>query len=1060
MNMVGGKQKIMMNRNYAGNLTNNITTQILDDAASSVYVCDKNTYELIYLNDTLMQQVLDKPIPSLEGRTCYETLMQRSTPCPFCHMKEMSYEHFTSRDFLNPLNNRHYDMQGKLIDWYGTEAHIEYVTDETNHVQALNNLQDLINKIPGGIGIFEWYPDNTIKQVYLNDGYYKMLEYTRTERELYSGFNTLSCVHPDDLPKLRNEIHLSIVEKRDFNYTFRVLRNASSYKWIHVCASLIDNLNHKKTYYASFSDVNEYNNALSKLETCEKSVDIAIRQANLIFWTFDLDRKQILNSNVSDGHDYNINTPHSATHIPGITIGSCYIHPADTPLVYQMYDALQQGGESSECKIRILDRSSNEFCWKHIICTRIITRNHHRHLAVASAMDITFKQLNAQRYHHAMKLHSQILPDAIAHYQINVTHGMLENYVIHDSSMPQLDVTLPVPYTPELELLMVANIPRQKDRMRFCKTFSLNVLTQYYIHAQYRTSIVYKQRCDDGRCKWVKGDVTMVRHPETNDIIAFIYVFDIDESRKNELAIKSLISGDIDFITKIDVPASRIKCVFNSSSFSLPMQTQYADYYSTIKFHLKQNLSPEDAKYYMECLRIENLQKQLAKVPRYEIHLCTHSTENGNEKTYRKKLIIYYLDESKTDIIIAGRDITHAYKAARANQTALKVALDKAERATEAKSEFLSRMSHDIRTPMNAIIGMTALARQEENNDITKNYLDKIALSGNFLLNLVNDILDVEQIEHNKLVLNPQPYGEKDFISAINATIIPLFQKKNIHFTLDNTPVSPTFMVDRLRFEQIFFNILSNAAKYTPKGGHVLFRITTGAQENNHMPFDFVIEDDGIGMSEEYQKVLFTPFEQDNAAVATQSREGSGLGLVIVNKIITLMKGTLQITSKLGEGTKVQIHLDLPLATATAQKHSRLRVEITTQLTDKKILLVEDNEYNIELATKLLELKGMVVTTALNGQEGVDLFTQSAPYYFDAILMDVRMPVMNGIDATRAIRSLTRADAQTIPIIAMTADAFDGNSANCIRSGMNAFIAKPIHVNKLYQTIYQSLLPD
>lgn len=382
----------------------------------------------------------------------------------------------------------------------------------------------------------------------------------------------------------------------------------------------------------------------------------------------------------------------------------------------------------------------------------------------------------------------------------------------------------------------------------------------------------------------------------------------------------------------------------------------------------------------------------------------------------------------------------------------LKETAERAESATMAKTEFLSRMSHDIRTPMNAIIGLTHLAQEETDPAVIQEYLGKIALSSDFLLGLINDILDMSKIENGDLTLNPEPLTRDEFAASVETVIRPLMDKRGIHFTCQIAREPGCILVDKLRFKQIFFNLLSNAAKFTPEGGEVSLTMEQIPAKAGCSGLRFRIQDTGIGMSEEFQARMYDPFSQETSALGSKSK-GTGLGLSIVKSLVDAMGGTISVQSKLGEGTVFTLEFSLPLAENVEKDAGKLQP--VEALKGAHILLVEDNEINTYVAKLILEKAGCRVTTAENGQQALEQFSSSAPNTFGAILMDVRMPVMDGLSATRAIRALSRADAAAVPIIAMTADAFAEEQEQTRQAGMNAHLSKPIDPSSLYAALAQ-----
>ena len=384
----------------------------------------------------------------------------------------------------------------------------------------------------------------------------------------------------------------------------------------------------------------------------------------------------------------------------------------------------------------------------------------------------------------------------------------------------------------------------------------------------------------------------------------------------------------------------------------------------------------------------------------------------------------------------------------------LEIVARKAESAAQAKSEFLSRMSHDIRTPMNAIIGLTHLAQEEDNIQVIREYLHNIETSSDFLLGLINDILDMSKIENGELKLKEDVYRKEEFVNSINTVIKPLMDKRDITFVFEMGAHVDCIRVDRLRYNQIFFNLLSNAAKFTPKGGIVEFLSESIPPKEDKVGIRFHVRDNGIGMSPEFLPHMYDPFSQERSDMGDKVK-GTGLGLPIVKSLVDIMGGTISVKSELGKGTEFIVDLYVPLA--EPEKEETSIDTVSGKLMDARILLVEDNEINIYVAQLILEKAGCVVEIAKNGREAIDMFQASEEKHYDAILMDVRMPIMNGIDATRKIRALERPDAVTIPIIAMTADAFEEEKKKTLEAGMNYHLSKPINPKTLYHILSSHL---
>ncbi len=381
----------------------------------------------------------------------------------------------------------------------------------------------------------------------------------------------------------------------------------------------------------------------------------------------------------------------------------------------------------------------------------------------------------------------------------------------------------------------------------------------------------------------------------------------------------------------------------------------------------------------------------------------------------------------------------------------LKQSAHEANAASVAKTNFLSRMSHDIRTPINVISGMTDLALMEPNTERTVDYLKNIRASGKFLLGLVNDILDMNKVESGSMELHLKPYRYQEFITYLNAVIKPLCEEKGVEFIVQSNETDHVLLVDPLRFNQVLFNLLSNAAKFTPKGGHVKLIVQTALLPDGSISLDITVSDDGVGMSEVFQKTMFKPFTQEERTLA-QNGVSTGLGLAIVKRLLDLMGGTIRVESAVGRGTTFFIHLEADVAQETVQADEQTIV--ASDLSGRRILLCEDHPLNTKIIVQMLAHRSVSVETAENGKVGVDMFLSAPAHHYDAVLMDVRMPVMNGLEAAEAIRShAERDDAKTIPILALTANAYDSDVEKCLQAGMNAHLAKPVDTDRLCDTL-------
>ena len=385
-------------------------------------------------------------------------------------------------------------------------------------------------------------------------------------------------------------------------------------------------------------------------------------------------------------------------------------------------------------------------------------------------------------------------------------------------------------------------------------------------------------------------------------------------------------------------------------------------------------------------------------------------------------------------------------------------AVEEANRANEAKSEFLSRMSHDIRTPMNAIMGFTRVARNHLHEpDKILDCLDKINLSGSNLQQLINDVLDISRIESGEFRIDSEPVKLSELCKLYEQNIRGTAEDKNQKFICNRHDIIyDTVLSDRLRIGQIYMNLLSNAVKYTPEGGTVELEVYEEPfPDKDKIRLVSIVRDNGIGMSEKFMKEMYSQFSR---AIDTRVNkvQGSGLGLAIVKKIVDQMNGTIEATSRLHEGTTFRVTLDVPFIREQEVSETTAEIpffKLRPSRIIKTLLIAEDNDLKYEILEEQLEMYGIHCVRAVNGKECVQLFEIDPSGTYDAILMDMQMPVMNGLDATRAIRRLPSPESKQIPIIALTANAYLEDVQKCKEAGMNDHMSKPVQIEQIIRTV-------
>lgn len=556
--------------------------------------------------------------------------------------------------------------------------------------------------------------------------------------------------------------------------------------------------------------------------------------------------------------------------------------------------------------------------------------------------------------------------------------------------------------------------------------------------------------CSQGR--YVQFKVNLVETPDTGDITGILTVTDITEKTIQERIIRMLSSLNYDLVADVDLLNDKYKIVSGGDLNITEVQGSMSE---RVKRVVEELVVDTEKEYVKDMLDSGKMADRLKDRGTYSFR---YSVNNGNNEILTKNMIVSAIDRSLGRICLVRTDVTGMLAAERKVKYDLEKALSEAEKASRVKSEFLSSMSHDIRTPMNAIVGMTTLAQANlSNSQKVEDYLKKISVSSQHLLSLINDVLDMSQIEQSKIHMNMQSIYMDELLSQICTIMASASKDAGLEFVVERGEIQHLyFQGDALRIKQILINILSNAFKFTMEGGRVLFRTEEiPSSENGKARYRFTISDTGIGMPQEFIGHLFDPFCRSERVNRV---EGTGLGLSITKGLVDLMGGTIQVKSRLDHGTVFEVELEF-----TAEDEKRKCASETEEGTQKDslegrhFLVAEDNAINSEILEELLQMWGATCVLKENGLQAAKEFEKSAPGTYDAILMDIQMPVMNGYEAAQRIRSSSHSEAKTIVILAMTADAFSEDVQKSIKAGMNGHVSKPIDMKILYHTLMELL---
>lgn len=656
-----------------------------------------------------------------------------------------------------------------------------------------------------------------------------------------------------------------------------------------------------------------------------------------------------------------------------------------------------------------------------------------------------------KRYEDQVNYSKMMSLTAVASSMVNLTKGCI---TLQDTENEDIMEVI-TQQTPQQGFdSMCVHIPDEKVREEYRRIFQTENIIRDFANGIEHKEIRHPY---DGYDNWMESSYNAVRNPRTGDLEVYCFARDVTRQVLQESVNTTLMSHEYEEVMLINASTGEPTILIHDGQSPVYEEQERAkDYNAGLRnLYLKYSAddNPEKA---AEAASLQTVTKELET---QDIYTISYSRYDKEHHITRKRVSYSYLNQYHRIILCTVQDITNDFTNELKQRNALKNALDQAKRATKAKSDFLARMSHDLRTPMNAIMGLSALTMDDATNpERVRENMSKMRQASDFMIGLVNDILDLVKTEEGSVTLNMEPYAYSEFLLNMKTMFKPQCDEKGIKIKFAEPKLNPVGLTDKMRINQIFFNIMSNAVKYTPPGGSIECNVQNMKKEGNRISGEYVIKDTGIGMSDEFQKHLFEPFVQEDGKV-TPELQGSGLGLSITKRLVDLMGGEIEVHSKKEEGTTVIVRMSFELIAEDSKEQKRNnKVKLDDRvLVGKCVLLVEDHPLNAQIARNLLEKKGMIVVYAENGKNAVEKFKVSELYTFDLILMDIRMPELNGLEATRMIREMNRKDATSVPIVAMTANAYDEDIKEAFAAGMNEHLTKPIEPQILYETMIEFL---
>ncbi len=791
------------------------------------------------------------------------------------------------------------------------------------------------------------------------------------------------------------------------------------------------------------NDITERKKMLKSISQNSQNLDIAIKSLNAFYWTYYGDKDSLVVGK-SYRETFFLDSQiisNMITNLPKLEL----IHPSDIKTLFFEIDKTSKGYDSEIFCIRMKLISNGDYRWCKLH-NNLISEGNESPKILITIQDISEDMTSMKQY---LSLSEQFEYEAsgkLASYVINLTNNTVDKIISTRGGVNYAKYSTATAIYDFSKNCRIGDYNKSVDE----KYMDVESLLKSYHEGVTNYSYVVSYSFNEKKL-WVEKSFSLVKNPITNDIIAFHSIKDATNEIQINQILDYIVEKHFDFIVRVNLNSRMCNLIINPKYAPQKGKSRYIYPISKlidILFNHGDLPIPTEEEY------IALLANKLKNTDYFEDSL--EYNEFGVK--HRKKINLYKLDEIDETVIVACSDITALTHADKKQAETLTAALERANQANNAKTTFLSAMSHDIRTPINAIVGMTRIALQDlDNKEQVLQSFNIIENNSIHLLNLINEILEMSAIESGKHIINNEALNIVNEVYKVVERLFPIANNKNINISIEQSLSNPICLGDKLLISRIVENIINNAIKFTPKNGKININIDDSVKDVYEKHFMRIsISDSGFGIESDKIDHIFESFYRVGNA-AKGDIEGTGLGLSITKGLVDSIKGNIKVESIRNQGTTFSVDIPLIRVEKPLKKKDSEIIITKKILSNLNILIFEDHPINLLVATRMLENAGANVIGAEDGRIGIEKYIDYPENYFDIIFMDIQMPNIDGYEATKLIRELDREDSISIPIIAMTANAFDSDVKECLKCGMNSHIAKPIEMNIVISEIKKAL---